>query len=179
MIVAGYLAVALVVGVTAALLAVVAARAPGRVRLFLRSLRWGVSTGAATGAVIGAMVLLAGGIGSDDSWLLSLIPAGLLYGAVVGVVVSLLPSLIGAAVITGLIGPRLAHPSAEEAVQSDLRLIFGVVVGLLDTVVLIALVASVTDLSSVAVAVPFIVAGNAGVVLMLCRARISISRLSR
>lgn len=60
MIVAGYLGLALVVGVSAALLVVFASRASSRTRLLLRCLRWGLATGAVTGALFGAALPLVG-----------------------------------------------------------------------------------------------------------------------
>jgi hypothetical protein len=174
----GYIGVALVVGVSAAILAVVAARASDRLRLFLRCLRWGVATGAVTGAVIGAMVLLLPGLGNAAApSLVGLTPVGVLSGAVIGALVSLIPSLIGAVFIADVVGQRRPPRSSEEVVQSDLTMIFRVVVGVLDAAVIVALIASGGGLSSVAVALPYIVVGNACVVLMLCRAKGSIGRL--
>ena len=178
MIILGYIGVALVVGVGAAILVVVASRASRPVRVFLRCLRWGVATGAATGGVIGAMVLLVPGLSDGDGRsLVGLTPVGALYGAVIGGIVSLIPTLVGASVVAGLIGPRHPHPSSEEAVKSDLTVIFRAVVGVLDAAVLIAFFASNPDLASLAYTLTFMVAGNACVVLMLCRARGSIGRL--
>ena len=50
-------------------------------------------------------------------------------------------------------------------------------VGVLDLILLVALVATGAGLSSAAIAVPLIVVGNACMVVMLWRARRSISRL--
>ncbi len=61
--------------------------------------------------------------------------------------------------------------------HSDLTSVFTVVVGALDLILLVALVATGAGLSSAAVAVPLVVVGNACVVVMLWRARRSISRL--
>ena len=174
----GYTALALVISVSSALLVVVARRAPARVRLFLRCLRWGAATGAVTGGVVGAMVLLLSAIGSEQApWLVRLTPAGALYGAVIGVIVSLIPSLIGAAVIAETVGQRHPHPSSEESVERHLTAIFRGVVGLLDAALLIAVIAGGASLSDLGTALPFFVAGNACVVLMLCRAKGSIGRL--
>ena len=178
MIILGYIGVALVVGVGAAILAVMASRASGPVRVFLRCLRWGVATGAATGGVVGALVLLVPGlVDGDERSLVGLTPVGAIYGAVIGAIVSLIPTLVGASVVAGLIGSRHPHSSSENAVKGDLTAIFRAVVGLLNAAVLIAFFASGPDLASVAYTLTFMVAGNACVVLMLCRARGSIGRL--
>ncbi|MBW3576095.1 MAG: hypothetical protein KY450_14900 [Actinobacteria bacterium] len=85
MIILGYIGVALVVGVGAAIVAVVASRASRPVRVFLRCLRWGVATGAATGGVVGALVLLVPGlVDGDERSLVRLTPVGALYEAVLG-----------------------------------------------------------------------------------------------
>lgn len=174
----GYLSVALVVGVSAALLLVVAGRATGPLRLFIRCMRWGVATGAVTGAAVGAVVPLFSVLayGAEPSQL-GLALLGVPFGAIVGAIVSLVPTLVGAGVLTEVLPQRHPHPSSEGEVQGDLTEIFRTVVGLLDGAVIVAVVASGADLSSVAVALPFIVAGNLSVVLMLCRAKSSIGRL--
>jgi len=171
-IVAGYLGVALVVGVSAALLAVVAGRTSDRVKLFLRCLRWGVATGAATGAVVGAMIALVGGRSSSQ---LNLILGFGIYAAVIGVLVSLIPTLVGAVFITER--QRYPYPSAEDDVQSDVTAVFGVVVGVINVPLFVSLFAAGNGWASIVGSLPFITAGNACVLLMHLRARRSIGRV--
>ncbi len=177
MIVFGYLGLALVLGVSSALLVVVANRASSGVRLSMRCLRWGLSTGAATGAVVAASLPVIGSLRGDPGSPLGLMLGSAVYGAIVGAVVALIPTLIGAAFVTDLLRQRHPHPASDEIVQRDLTQVFGVVVAVLDVIVLVALIASGADLSSAAIALPLIIIGNACVVLMLRRARRSIGRL--
>ncbi len=172
MTVAGYLGVALVIGTSAALLAVVAGRASDRVRLLLRCLRWGVATGAATGAVIGAMIPL---VGAHSLSQLNLVFGLGLYGAVIGALVSLIPTLVGAAFITNR--QHYPYPSAADDVQRDVTAVFGVVMGVIDVLLFVALLVGGNGWSSIVASLPFIVAGNACVLLMLWRARRSIRRV--
>jgi len=171
-IVGGYLGVALVIGMSAGLLAVVAGRASDRVRLLLRCLRWGVATGAATGAVVGVMIPLVGA----SSWSQPNLIVGLgLYGAVIGTLVSLIPTVVGAVFITER--QRYPYPSAEDDVQRDVTAVFGVVVGVIDVLLFVVLAAGGNGWSSIVVSLPFVVAGNACVLVMLWRARRSIRRV--
>jgi len=175
MIVSGYVGVALLICVSAALLAVVAVRAPDRVRLFLRCLRWGVATGAATGAVVGAMIPLVGALRSDRWSQLNLILGLGVYGAVIGALVSLIPTLVGAVFITER--QRYRYPSAQDDVQRDVTGVFSVVMGVIDVPLCVALFAGGNGWSSLVISLPFVVAGNACVLLMLWRARRSIRLL--
>ena len=118
------------------------------------------------------MVFLVSGLDS-----LGLTPVGLFYGAIVGALVSLIPTLIGTVFITDVLAHRHPYPSSAQDVQVDLTAVFQVVVAVLDVALVVALVVSGVGLSSIAVALPFIFVGNACVVLMLCRARGSIGRL--
>ena len=127
--------------------------------------------------MIGASLPLIGSLKGDPGSPLGLMLGGLVFGAVIGAIVALIPTLIGAAFITDLLHQRHRHPTSEENMQSDLNSVFTVVVGVLDLILFVALIATGADLSSAAIALPLIVVGNAGVVLMLWRARSSISRL--
>jgi len=137
-IVLAYLSLSLVVGVSAALLFVVAGRAPAEARLFLRCMRWGVATGAVTGGLFGATVTLVGSIEGDPG--------------------------------------SPSYPSSEWSVRRDLTAVFGVVVGGLDLILVVTITAT-ADLSSLAAALPLILAANGCVVVMLSLARRSIGRL--
>ena len=175
------LAAVALVAVSAGSLTVAARRGPGHgphaacLRVFRRCLGWGVATGAATGAVIAVLVVAVSGLGSGAS-LLGLIPVGVLYGTVIGALFSVIPSALGGLVVTTLIWWRHPHPSSGEAVEGDLSGIFRAVVVLLNAALLMAFIAGGAGLSSVAISLSFVVAGNACVVMMLCRASESIGR---
>jgi len=62
-------------------------------------------------------------------------------------------------------------------VERDVTAVFGVVMGVIDVPLFVALFAGGNGWSSIAVSLPFIVAGHACVLLMLWRARRSIHRL--
>ena len=177
MILFGYLGLALVLGVSSALLVVVANRASSGVRLSMRCLRWGLATGAVTGAVVAASVPVIGSLRGDPGSPLGLMLGNAVYGAIVGAVVALIPTLIGAVFVTDLLRQRHPHPASDEIVQRDLTPVFGVMVAVLDVIVLVALIASGAELSSAAIALPLIIIANACVVLMPRRARRSIGRL--
>lgn len=177
MILAGNLDLVLALGVSAALLVVVAGRASDRVRLLLRCLRWGFATGAVTGAVFGACLPLIGSLRGDPGSPLGLMLGAGAYGAVIGAVVALIPTLIGAVFITDLLRQRHPRPTSEDGMYGDLTSAFAVVVGVLDLIVFVILIATGPGPSSAAIALLLIVVGNACVVLMLWRARRSISRL--
>ena len=93
------LAAVALVAVSAGVPTVAARRGPDRgrhtacLRVFLRCLRWGVATGAATGGVIGVLVVAVSGLRSGAS-LLGLIPIAVLYGTVIGALVSVIPSVL-------------------------------------------------------------------------------------
>ncbi len=177
MILLGYIGLALVVGVTSALLVVVADRASSGVRLFMRCLRWGLATGAMTGAAFAASLAVIGSLRGYPGSPWGLMLGSAVYGAVIGAIVALIPTLIGAAVVTDLLRRRHPHQSSEASVQRDLTGAFAVVVALLDVILLVVLLATGAGLSSAAIALPLVVGGNVCVVLMLWRARTSISRL--
>ena len=102
---------------------------------------------------------------------------GAVYGAVFGAIVALIPTLIGALFITDLLRQRHPRPTSEESMHGDLTSVFTVVVGVLDLIVIVALLATGAGLSSAAIALPLIVLANVSVIGMLWRARRSISRL--
>jgi hypothetical protein len=179
-IVAGYLGLLLLIGVTAALLVFAAGRVPARTRLFLRCLRWGFATGAVAGAVVGALVVLLGAIKGDPWTPWDVILGGGVTGTIVGGVVALIPTLIGATYITDLLGRRQPHPVSEDGVQRDLTPVMRAVVAVLDLIVVVALIAggaAGVSLSSLGLSLGLALAGNAAVILMLGRARTSIGRL--
>ncbi len=177
MIAARYLGVALVLGVCTALVGVVVSQPPNGLRLFLRCLRWGIATGAATGAAFGGLLTLIGSFDTEPAPALGLTLAGAVAGCVAGAIVALLPTLFGALLITAVLGRRHPSPAAEADVERDLTGVFAAVVAVLDVILLLALLAGGDGLTSAAIALPLILAGNAFVVLILRRARMSISQL--
>ena len=121
MILFGYLGLALVLGVSAALLVVIAGRASDRVRLLLRCLRWGFATGAVTGAVFAASLPLIGSLRGNPGLPVGWMLGGAVYGAVIGAIVALIPSLIGAVFITDLLRQRHPRPTSEESCTATSR----------------------------------------------------------
>ena len=179
-IVAGYLGLFLVLGVGSALLVVFARRASRSMRVFLRCVRWGLSIGVVTGALFGAALPVVGLLEGDAGPILTWALVGLFYGAIVGAVVAVIPTMIGAVFVRDLLLNRYSQPSSEESVLRDLTAAFSVVVGVLDVIllaVLVAVMASGTDVASAALSFAFFLAGNVCVAAMLWRARISITRL--
>jgi hypothetical protein len=180
MIVAGYLGLFLVLAIGSAVLVVMANRAAKGVRLLLRCVRWGLATGAVTGALFGACLPLIGSIGGDPGPVFPFMVGGFVYGAIIGAVVAVIPTMIGAVFIRDLLMQRHPEPTSEESMRRDLTAAFGVVVGVLDVIllaVLVAVMAGGTGLSSAAVSFAALLAGNGCVAVMLWRARASISRL--
>lgn len=180
MIVGGYLGLFLVLAVGSAVLVVFATRASKGVRLFLRCLRWGLATGAVTGALFGASLPLIGSVGGGPGPVSPFMVGGLVYGAIIGAVVAVIPTVIGAVFIRDMLMHRHPEPSSEESVHRDLTAAFGVVVGALDVilvVVLVAVMAGGTDVSAAAFSFAALLAGNGCVAVVLWRARTSISRL--
>jgi hypothetical protein len=143
----------------------------------MRCLRWGLATGAVTGAAFGASVTLVGTLRGDPSSTVGLLFGDAVVGAVIGAVAALIPTLMGTVFVTDLLRRRHPHPASEATVRSDLTAAFGVMVGALDVIVLVAVIASGAGPASAAVALAGIAAGNVCVLLMLWRARRSIARL--
>jgi hypothetical protein len=177
MILVRYLGLALVLGVSTALVGVVVSQPSNSVRLFVRCLRWGLATGAATGAVFGGVVSLIGAFTGDPGAALGLTLVGVVIGCVAGAIVALLPTLIGGLLVMAVLGQRHLHPASEVSVERDLTGVFAVVVATLNVILLVAVLASGGDLSSAVTSLLLLVVGNACAALMLWRARRSISRL--
>ena len=150
-----------------------AARTVGAGTLYLRCVAWGLATGASTGAVFGLITIWGVGAGRRDTVMPSLIDAltgtafGVLLGTVIGSVVSVIPSVVGGLFVTGLIGHLHPQPSSTTGVQRDLRRIFVVFVAALNTALLLAIFTRGNGLSSVTSIIPYIVAGDVSVALML------------
>jgi hypothetical protein len=145
-------------------------------RVFARCLRCGITTGAVTGAMIGALIAVAALFGNRRSESSpSVAAAALLYGTLLGGFISVIPSLLGAYVVTGLL-PRYPEPSRKEAVEREIASVFRSVVALLDATLLAGIIASGATVRDVVNILPLIVAGNVCVILMLRRARHSIGR---
>lgn len=139
-----------------------------------RCLAWGVTIGAATGGVLGALIALTALFGGTrmERWP-ALAVAVVLYGILLGGLISLIPTLLGAWVVTAHL-PRHPSPVRREVVQNDLRTTFRSLVVLLDAIVVAVIVASSAALSTVVNSLPLILVGNVCVILLLRRARRSI-----
>jgi len=150
--------------------------------LSLRFLVWGLATGAATGAVLGVITIFGLGSGRRDTVAPSPVEAlsgtvfGALLGAVFGILVSVIPSAVGALLVTGLIGHLHPHPSSTVGVQRSLQRIFAAYAALLNAALLLAVFIGGKGLASLTSGLPYILVGDVCVALMLWRASASISR---
>jgi hypothetical protein len=152
--------------------------AMGPARLYLRCVRWGLSTGAVAGAGTAAVVgFLAGDDLGDGTFgaRVGLAPASALYGIVIGAVVAIVPTAIGGAVVVAIMASRDPGPASEEAARRDLSLLFLAVIGILD-VAAVALLASLDGWDAILLEGPLVIVGTACVAGMLWRARSSIIR---
>jgi hypothetical protein len=143
-------------------------------RLFLRCLRWGITTGAVTGAVVGAAIGAPGVQGGID---LGLALAGALTGAVIGPIVAVVPSVPCALLVSVVLERRHLDDACREAVERDLNVMLAAVVGLLDAALLLAMFLAGDGLSTLARAMPVVLLANACAGVTLWRARASITRL--
>jgi hypothetical protein len=148
------------------------ARTIGPAGLYLRCAGWGVATGAAIGGLAGAI----GGVSLVIAGQAGLAAVALLYGTVVGTLVAVVPSALGAAVVAAVISRRHPRPAAAEAVRSDLAFLFCALVGVLDGAVLLAVLAAGADGSYLAGFSLFLLAVNACVALVLHFAGRDLSR---
>ena len=160
----------------------VATRTRGARTLYVRCVAWGVATGASTGALFGVVTIWGVGAGRRNVATPSLgdVAAGTSFGAllggVVGCVISVIPSLAGGLLVTGLIRRRHPEPSSVTGLQRDLGRIFAVCVTLLTAGLLLAIFTLGDGLSSVAAILPYILVGDGWVALLLWRASASIAR---
>ncbi len=141
-------------------------------RLYLRCLGWGLATGAFAGGLPAAVIGLLAGAGAGNLWLaLLLTSAGLFYG----VLVAILPTVVGGLAVVAVLHRRHPRPASFEAIQRDLAIVFGAVVAVLDIAVLAlwVLLGGWDTLGGVAVV---LVVLNALVCLVLVPARSSIAR---
>lgn len=146
---------------------------PG-LRLFLRCLRWGITTGAVTGAVVGAAIgapAVRGGLS------LGLALGGAFYGLIIGALVAIVPSVPGGLVVSLVLERRHRDGASREAVERDLNLMLSGVVGVLDAALLVAMFLGGNGLSTLLRSMPLVLLANACVAGMLWRARASITRL--
>ena len=148
----------------------------GRTRIYLRSLWWGLATGAVTGAATGALLVFASAL-RGARWIPADVLLDGLSGAVVGTIVAVIPTLIGAMFVTDLLTRRNPDRCTPEEVRRDLTGVFRAVVAAHDVIVVVVVLASRTGLSGAAVAGGFLVAGNICAGLMLHLAGNSITRL--
>ena len=139
---------------------------------FLRSIGWGIVAGAVAGVAVGFAAGLIATVGGSHPAMLLFYPiAGFLFGAACAI----LPTLIGAVVVTTVLWKRHPQPSSFEAVERDLTVVFAAVVGVFDAVLLVP-TALTGSLGDVAVGLAFVAFVNACMVPILRRARRSIAR---
>lgn len=141
--------------------------------LYFQCVGWGLSTGAAigggTGAIAGLFVGPSSGVG--------LVPLSLGLGALFGVVIALIPTVVGAGVVTAVIARRHPQPASTEAVHADLVTAFAAVVGVLNVgAFLTFLLSSPVHPDDVAKYIAVLAGYDAGIALML---RWAARRLSR
>ena len=116
-----------------------------------------------------------------DGWTqaseLQLASFGAFYGVVLGSIVAVIPSLLGAAIVTEAISSRHPDPVSEDEVQGDLRLMIGAIIAVLEGVMLLAISVSSGETSSMVAWLPFLAVINAAMVPMLWRSRRSLGHL--
>ncbi|MEA2825617.1 MAG: hypothetical protein QOG43_56 [Actinomycetota bacterium] len=150
----------------------------GRGRLFLCALLWGLAVGASTGGLTGVLVaVVAAFVDEGAQSVLVLAPLGALYGIVLGALVSVIPSVVGALFIAGVIPWRHPHPAGEAAVARDIGLLLVTVVAVLDAAIVVGFLLSGQGLSSIVPSLPFLAVGNGWVALVLRRSRTSLTRV--
>lgn len=133
--------------------------------LYRQCIRWGIPTGAVTGAVTAGAADVSAGA--------PLAFAG--YGSIVGAPAALVPAGIGGLLVVDVIPRRHPHPSSEKAVVHDLSVLFCSLVGCLNVVFLLAVLAFTDDRSLIGRLLPSIAVANACVAFMLYRARTAIA----
>ena len=138
--------------------------AVGCVGFYLRCVGWGVATGAATGGLAGALVAVLLFIGGTLS---NVALVSLLAGAVIGSLVAVIPSALGALVVTAVIGHRHRRPAAPEAVRTDVTRVLLALVGLLDLALLVAALAGGAGGYDVLEAFPYVAVVNVCVAVVL------------
>jgi hypothetical protein len=141
-------------------------------RLYGRLLCWGVATGASVGGGAGLIIGLLAILGGAPAFA----AGSLLYGTIVGTVVALVPSLLGALAVSLIIEWRHPRPADEDAVKQDLCRLFAGVVALLNLILIGTVVLNGDGLKTVASLLAFLVPVNVAVGALLHRAAQSISR---
>lgn len=147
--------------------------------VYVKCLKWGFGTGVVTGAATGAASMAyVSGLGDGIvARAIGLPLLGAVYGAVFGALVALVPTVFGALVVTTMVERRHPDPSSTDGLQRDLVVVFCVVVAILNVGALLLIVGGGDDgLASVIEYIPLLLVANACLVLMLRRARISITR---
>ena len=117
--------------------------------LFRRLVLWGVATGAGAGAAFAAFITIGSYLGPGAALPLAL------YGAVIGAIVALIPSLLGATIVTDAVRTR----DDEGRV---LATCFAIVAGVINAGLLVAILAY-----GDAYGLLVLLAGNAGGLPML------------
>lgn len=142
--------------------------------VYAKCLAWGFGTGVVTGAATGAAVMAyASGLGDGiAARLIGLALTGALYGAVIGALVAVIPTVFGGLVVTTMV--ERCHP---DVLQRDLAVVFCAVVAILNVGALLVIVGGGDDgAASIIDYIPLLSVANACLVLMLRRAKASITR---
>ena len=142
------------------------------VSLYLLCLSWGLATGAAVGGVTSAA--LGGGVGPSSTQgfdVVEVLRTGSL-GAVLGIVVAIVPTVIGSVFVTSLAG-RPTDSWSPHTVRHDLNVVFAFVVAILDGCALALMLFLGGPFLEL---LPLLLLGNGAALVVLWRARASIGR---
>lgn len=110
----------------------------GAFELYWRTAAWGLATGAAAGGLVGTLLGVSALVSGEAGLLAVAVLAGVFYG----VAVALVPSLLGAVVVAAVVRRRHPHPASEDAVRGDLTWLFFGLVGALNLLVFMPVLAS-------------------------------------
>ena len=142
------------------------------VSLYLLCLSWGLATGAAVGGVTAAALGAGLGPSSNQGFdLVEVLRSGSL-GAVMGIVVAIVPTVIGSVFVTSLAW-RPTDSWSPHTVWHDLNVVFAFVVVILNGCALALMLFLDGPLLEL---LPLLLPGNGAALVVLWRARASIGR---
>ncbi len=141
-------------------------------RLYLLCMRWGLTTGAVVGGVTCAA--LGGGLGpsSEQGFHLGEVLRSGSMGVVIGLVVAIVPTMIGSLFVNTLAW-RPTDSWSPDTVRHDLNVVLAFVVAILDGCALTLMLYLDGPLLEL---LPLLLLGNGAALLVLWRARASIGR---
>jgi hypothetical protein len=140
-------------------------------RLYLRCVGWGLETGAVVGGAVGWVIGIVLAIGTAPALVVFALALGMVYGAILAVV----PSVLGGAAVVVVLTRRHPRPASFARVQKELGVVFASVVVALDVVVLVYWLMLGGSLSQLAVELAALLLVDAAVAAMLKPARASIA----